>query len=142
MKEPLRSLILGLSREMMTGNNEKKLVGFIEKTENLWLHSFIFTLVNYKENSSKDDVIKNLLSLSNMIDKRNELSEKMIADRKPVIIVNYMLLIVGVVIFGGNIFINPTMKEFLFSPIGNFSLIMGVICIFSTIIINMKFAKH
>lgn len=142
MDEPLRSLILALSREIITNNNEKRLINFIEKTENLWLHAFIFTLINYKENSSKEDVIANLLELGNMIDERNKITEKMVADRKPVVIINYMLLLVGIVIFIGNLILNPIMKTFLFTPIGMVCLILGISAIFSTVIINMKLVKQ
>lgn len=142
VEEPLRSLILNLSREIMTDNTEKKLVNFIKKTDNLWLHSFVFTLINYKETSSKEDIIENLLTLSELIDKRNEMSEKMIADRKPVVIVNYMLLIVGITLFIGNLILNPIIKTFIFTPMGTLSLIIGVSCMFLTVITNMKFTKQ
>ena len=126
----------------MTDNSEKNLISFIEKTENLWLHSFVFTLINYKETSSKEDIVENLLTLSGLIDKRNDMSDKMIADRKPVVIVNYMLLVVGIVIFIGNLVLNPIMKSFIFTPMGTFSLIMGISCMFLTVIVNMKFTKQ
>ena len=142
VEEPLRSLILNLSREIMTDNSEKNLINFIEKTENLWLHSFVFTLINYKETSSKEDIIENLLTLSELIDKRNDMSDKMIADRKPVVIVNYMLLVVGIVIFIVNLVLNPIMKSFIFTPMGTFSLIIGVSCMFLTVIVNMRFTKQ
>lgn len=142
VEEPLRSLILNLSREIMTDSTEKRLINFIKKTDNLWLHSFIFILLNYKETSSKKDIVENLLTLSELIDKRNEISQKMVADRKPVVIVNYMLLITGIIIFTGNLIFNPIMKSFIFTPLGTFSLIIGISCIFLTVIINMKFTKQ
>lgn len=142
VEEPLRSLILNLSREIMTDSTEKRLINFIKQTDNLWLHSFIFILLNYKETSSKKDIVENLLTLSELIDKRNEISQKMVADRKPVVIVNYMLLITGIIIFTGNLIFNPIMKSFIFTPLGTFSLIIGISCIFLTVIINMKFTKQ
>lgn len=142
VEEPLRSLILNLSREIMTDNTEKRLINFIKKTDNLWLHSFIFILLNYKETSSKKDIVESLLTLSELIDKRNEISQKMVADRKPVVIVNYMLLITGIIIFTGNLIFNPIMKSFIFTPLGTFSLMIGISCIFLTVIINMKFTKQ
>lgn len=142
VEEPLRSLILNLSREIMTDSTEKRLINFIKKTDNLWLHSFIFILLNYKETSSKKDIVESLLTLSELIDKRNEISQKMVADRKPVVIVNYMLLITGIIIFTGNLIFNPIMKSFIFTPLGTFSLIIGISCIFLTVIINMKFTKQ
>lgn len=142
VEEPLRSLILNLSREIMTDNTEKRLVSFIKKTDNLWLHSFVFTLINYKETSSKKDIIENLLTLSELIDKRNEMSEKMIADRKPVVIVNYMLLMTGIILFVGNLILNPIIETFIFTPTGTLSLIIGISCIFLTIITNMKLIKQ
>jgi len=142
IEEPLKSLILTLSREIIVDNTERKLIKFIEETDNLWLHSFIFTLINYKETSSKKDIIENLLMLSELIDEKNDISDKMIADRKPVVIVNYMLLFVGVIIFIGNLILNPIMKSFISTAFGTISLIIGISCIFLTIIINIKFTKQ
>lgn len=141
VEEPLRSLILNLSRELMVDNSEKYLINFIEKTDNLWLHSFVFTLINYKETSSREDVVENLLMLADLIEKRKDLSEKMVEDRKPVVIINYMLLIIGTVIFIGNIFLNPTFKSFIFTPLGTFSILAGISAIFGTILINLKFTN-
>lgn len=139
--EPLRSLILTLSREIITSNNEQRFINLIERTDNLWLHSFLLTLINYKESSSKENIINNLLELAELIDKRNELNRKMVSDRKPVVIVNYMLLLVGVVIFIGNLVVNPIMKTFLFTPMGSMSLVIGISCMFLTVIVNMKLIK-
>lgn len=141
IKEPLRSLILTLSRELMVDNSERVLITFIEKTENMWLHSFIFTLINYKETSSKEDIVENILMLAELIETRRDLSEKMVENRKPVVIINYMLLVVGIVIFLGNMLKNPIFKPFLFTFLGTFSMIMGVGAIFGTILINIKFTK-
>lgn len=139
--EPLRSLILKLSRELMVDNSERVLINFISESKNMWLHSFVFTLVNYKETSSKEDIVENLLTLSELIENRKDISEKMTENRKPVVIINYMLLIVGIVIFIGNFIANPIFKPFLFTFLGTFSMIAGVSAIFITIIINLRFTK-
>lgn len=142
IEEPLRTLILTLSREIMVDNSEQKLIGFIEKTDNLWLHSFILTLLNYKENSSKENVISNLLNLSDMIEKRNQVSEKMINDRKPIVIMNYMVLGVGLCTFIINLAVNPMMKEFLLSTMGTGCLLAGLAATLGTVLINMKLVKY
>lgn len=142
VEEPLRSLLLTLSREIIVSNNQSRIIDFIEKTDNLWLHSFLLTLVNYKENSSKENVINNLLELSSMVDKRNELSSKMVSDRKPVVIINYMLLVVGIALAIGNIVLNPIMKEFISTPVGIVSVLVGVGSVFLTVLVNMKLVKE
>lgn len=142
MEEPLRSLILTLSREMMTDNSEQQLINFIEETDNLWLHSFIFTLVNYKEGSSKESVVNNLIKLSDMIEARNDVSEKMINERRPIVMLNYMLLVVGVAIFIMNLIMNPMMMSFLFTPTGTLCLIVGVSAALGTILMNIKLLKY
>lgn len=142
VEDPLRSLLLTLSREIIVTNNQSRIIEFIEKTDNLWLHSFLLTLVNYKETSSKENVINNLLELSSMVDKRNELSSKMVSDRKPVVIINYMLLVVGIAIFIGNIILNPIMKEFMGTPFGIVCVLIGVTAMFLTVLMNMKLVKQ
>lgn len=142
VEEPLRSLILNLSREIMTDSTEKRLINFIKKTDNLWLHSFIFTLLNYKETSSKKDIVENLLTLSELIDKRNEMTEKMIADRKPAVIVSSITLVVGITLFIANIVFNPIIKSFIYTPTGTLTLVIGISCIFLTIITNIKLIKQ
>lgn len=141
MEEPLRSFVLNLSKEIIVDNNEGKLIKYVEKTDNLWLHAFIFILINYKENSSKENVINSLLELSSMINNANELTEKMIADRKPVVIMNYVILVAGILIFIGNLIKNPIMKTFILSPFGTLCLIVGVSCMFSTVLMNMRLVK-
>lgn len=141
VEEPLRSLILRLSREVMVNNEKQKFLDLIEDSNNLWLHAFLLTLVSYKENSSKENIINNLSQLAELIEKRRKLNLKMINDRKPVIIVNYLLLIVGVFIFFSNIFLNPIIKSFIVSPTGVVSVIVGVSCMFLTVLINIKLSK-
>lgn len=141
VEEPLRSLLLTLSREIITNNDKNKFYKLIEETDNLWLHAFLLTLINYKENSSKENVIGNLIELSKLIEKRRNLNTKMINDRKPVIIINYLLLVVGIIISIGNAIINPTMKTFINTPTGIVSVIIGVSCMFLTILINKKLSK-
>lgn len=143
MEEPLKSLILNLSRNMVTQNNKKSLLEFAERIDNIWIYSFIFLLINYKETSSKEDVVHNLLSLSEIIEERNHLNSKMIADRKPIIIINYLLLVAGAVIFTGNLFYNPIMIKFLLNTFtGIVCLILGVSCFFLTILVNIKLAQE
>lgn len=139
---PFRELILSLSRDIMANGEDEALVSFIDKTSNIWLHSLAFNLINYKKNSSKEDIIKNLLTLSALTEKRNEISEKMIADRKPVVIMNYMVLSMGVLIFIGNLAFNPIMKSFLSSFSGIVLLIVGISCMFGTVVINIKLGKQ
>ena len=141
IEEPLRSTMLSLSRELMVDVSNKSLYAFLETTNNLWLHSFIFTLINYKETSSKEDVVDNLLAISNLIETRRDLAEKMAEQRKPVVIINYLLLIVGIVILGVNIVYNPAFIQFMFTPLGTVAVFGGISAVFITIIMNIKFTK-
>lgn len=143
LKSPLKKMILDLSRRMIANNSEKTLVDFAEAVDNMWIYSFIFLLVNYKENSSKENIVQNLLSLSKMIESRHELSVKMISDRKPVVIMNTIVLIAGIILFVGNITINPMALRFMVHSIeGNICLIGGIASIYATIIINLKLSKE
>lgn len=139
--EPLRSMILKLSRKLMVDVSTKSLYEFIDSTDNLWLHSFGFTLINYKEKSSKDDIIDNLLALSNLIENRRDLAEKMVEQRKSVVIINYMILIAGMIVFAVNLKFNPIIIPFMSTPIGTVSMLLGVSAMFGTVIMNLKFTK-
>lgn len=140
--DPLRSLIMALAREIMADNSEQKLVNFIEKTENLWLHSFVLILLNYKESSSKEDVINNLTSLSDMIEKRNQHTKKMINDRKPLVIMNYMIMTIGLLVFAISSLVNPMMTEFLKTPLGNVCLLAGLSASLGTVLVNLKLTRQ
>lgn len=140
---PVRDLIHTLPRKMITQSNEKSLLEFAEKVNNIWIHSFAFLLINYKKTSKKEDIVSNLLALSKIMEERNGLSAKMIADRKPVVIVNYMLLVMGLIVFVGNLVYNPIMFNFILrTTTGVGCLVLGTCCFFLTILMNIKLVQE
>ena len=142
LQDPMRKSFFDLSRKMIANSSEQVLVDFADTLDNTWLHAFIFLLVNYKQNSSKEDIVNNLLELSKMIERRNEITAKMITDRKPVVIMNYLVWGAGILVFMGNLIFNPiAINYFIHSIQGGVVLIAGIVAIFSTIIINIKLSK-
>ena len=142
VEEPIKNLLLKMTRELSSNNTETGILKFMNELDNLWIHAFLLTLLNYKRNSSKENVIENLLSLSEIVSNKQELTSKMISDRKPVVIINYMLAIIGCVLLVGNFALNPIMGDFMFNSIlGNFSFLSGIFAVLFTILMNVKLIK-
>jgi len=138
LNEPLRSMFFDLSRKMITENHEKALMELADETDNIWMYAFSFLLISYKEQSKKEDIVKNLTTLADMLIKENDLKEKAITDKKFVTIMNYALALIGLAGFVANIIFNPSAKSFFFENVmGMFCLIIGVCSILGTIVINL-----
>lgn len=138
MKDPLRSMISELSRRMITERHEDCLQDFANRMNNAWIHAFVFLLLSYKEQSKKEDVVRNLLLLARMIQKENERKEKVITERKFLVVVNYALAGAAWVALGANLLWNPYAKEFFFqTPTGMFVFVAGMALALGTIVMNL-----
>lgn len=137
-KDPLRSMFSELSRRMMTEKHEDCLNDFASRVNNVWIHAFVFLLISYKEQSKKEDVIRNLMLLATMIEKENDVKEKAITDRKFLVIVNYVLAVISFVAFGANLMFNDFAKEFFFQrPIGMIAFVFGIALALGTVVMNL-----
>ncbi|WPS85406.1 pilus assembly protein TadB (plasmid) [Brevibacillus halotolerans] len=142
LKEPLRSKFFDLSRKMITEDYEKSLMEFAEELDNTWTYAFAFLLLSYKEQSKKTDVIKNLATLADMLEKENYLKDKSLTDKKSIVILNYCLGIVALLALTTNIAFNSYATEFFFHSMGGMiSLLIGVIAILGTFLINFVLTK-
>lgn len=138
MQDPLKSKFFNLSRRMLSENYEKCLLEFAEDIDNIWMYAFVFLLSSYKEQSKKEDIIINLRALSNILDTENYTSQKAISEKKPMALLNYVLLILGVVAGIANLLFNDFAKTFFFQNITGMILFsVGIGCGFITIIINL-----
>lgn len=143
LNDPLRSMFLNLSRKMITENHEKSLMEMAEEANDIWLHAFVFLLISYKEQSKKEDIVKNLTMLADMITKENRLKEKAITDRKFITIMNYALAAIGLVGMVANIMANPYAPEFFFqTPTGMICFIIGISAILGTVLINLRMSRR
>lgn len=142
LNEPLREIFFEISRRMITENPEKVLAEFADDLDDIWFYAFTFLLVSYKEQSKKSDVIINLTTLANMLDKESYLKEKSITDKKFVVIMNYALIFIGLALFVGNLMLNDHAYTFFFHDLtGMICLIAGTVSIVGTILINLVMSK-
>lgn len=139
---PLREELDALSRQMTTRNPITVLEEFSEKHNSVWLNSFGFTLLGYLEDSSKDETIKNLRHLRNILEEENTAKEDAISQRKPSIMINQSLVIIGVVAAFVNIIFNPKAFDFFFHTyLGLFCFTAGFGSVLGTIYMNIKMMK-
>ncbi|MFF2531484.1 pilus assembly protein TadB [Brevibacillus sp. NPDC058079] len=142
LKEPLRSKFFDLSRKMITENYEKSLMEFAEELDNTWTYAFAFLLLSYKEQSKKTDVIKNLTTLADMMEKENYLKDKSLTDKKSIVILNYCLGVISLLALVANLGFNSYATEFFFNSVGGMiSLLIGFTAILGTFLINFVLTK-
>lgn len=138
LSDPLRSMFFDLSRKMITENHEKCLMDLAEEVDDIWMYAFTFLLISYKEQSKKEDIIKNLTTLADMLYKENDVKEKSITDKKFVVIMNYAILAVGIAGLFANLVFNDSAKPFFFeSPMGMLALIVGILSCLGTVLVNL-----
>lgn len=143
LNEPLRSKFFDLSRRMVTENYEKCLMEFAEELDDTWIYAFAFLLVNYKEQSKKADIIKNLAMLSDMLEKENYLRERGLTDKKSIIVLNYSLAVISVAAFALNLAFNKYAYDFFFNSAGGMiSLLIGFAAVLITLLMNLFLTKN
>jgi hypothetical protein len=138
LNEPLRGMFFDMSRRMLTENHEKVLMEVAEELDDIWFYAFAFLMVSYKEQSKKSDIITNLTTLADMLDKEMYVKEKAITDKKFVVIMNYAVALIAVAIFLLNVFINEHAVPFFFGSLGGMiAFLAGIWAIVGTILINL-----
>lgn len=144
LDEPLRGIFFDMSRRMITEKPEKILMEYAEEIDDIWFYAFAFLLVSYKEHSKKEDIITNLTTLANMLDKETYLKEKNITDKKFVTVMNYGLTGIAVLLFIANLVWNREVAiPFFFNNMtGMVAMIFGIWGIIGTVIINLMMTKR
>lgn len=138
MNEPLRGMFFDLSRKMISENYEKCLIEFAEEVDDIWMYALVFLLQSYKEHSRKEDIVKILRTLADILDKENYVQKKASAERKPLATLNWVLLLLGLMVFVINIAFNNIAINFFFNTLsGMVCFLLGVACVFITIIVNI-----
>lgn len=141
--EPMKGILNQLSIELTDGDQKSVLEKFAKKyNTSVWLTSLSYTLISYIEETGKDDTVKNLLDLRQLLYEENQSKLKVSADRKYGIIINYALAVIGALMGVGNILFNPNAKEFFFSTLpGIISFVLGYSLILMTIMYNVRMSK-
>lgn len=139
---PLRNILEQLSRKMISGNTEQVLMEFAQEYDNVWIYSLVFTLLSYVQDANKENTIKNLKHLRNILEKENNLKKASVTDKRYGVMVNYALAFFAGIAGIGNILFNPVGKDFFFSSFtGIICFVLGYGCVLLTIMINITMSK-
>lgn len=139
---PLKKELEVLSRQMTTKNPMFVLEEFSEKYNSVWLNNFGFTLMGYLQDSSKNETIENLRHLRKILEQEHKTKKEAISQRRPSLMINYALAVIGVVAAFLNILINPQGFDFFFHTyLGLFSFTAGFASVLGTIYMNIKMMK-
>lgn len=139
---PLKKELEVLSLQMTTKNPMFVLEEFSEKYNSVWLNNFGFTLMGYLQDSSKNETIENLRHLRKILEQEHKTKKEAISQRRPSLMINYALAVIGVVAAFLNILINPQGFDFFFHTyLGLFSFTAGFASVLGTIYMNIKMMK-
>mgnify|MGYP001061697921 CR=1 FL=1 len=139
---PLKEELYLMSRQMNTRNPVNVLEDFSEKYDSVWLNNFGFTLLGYLGDSTKDETVRNLRHLRNILEDENKTKKDAISQRKPSLMINYALVVVAIFFGVANIIFNPKGFDFFFhSYLGLFCFTAGCASILGTIYMNIKMMK-
>lgn len=142
MKDPIRGRFFDMSRKMITENHEKVLMDFADEIGNTWTYAFSFIMTSYKESSKKEDIIKNLALLGDILERENYNAEKSITEKKSVALMNYLLIVGAVAGFVVNLMFNDHAMEFFFNSVGGVMCMMiGFLSIGATVLINLMLMR-
>lgn len=141
-EQPIKGILENISREMLSSPADEVLMDYAEKYDNVWFYSVVFTLISYLEDSSKEETIKNLKHLRDILEKENLTKKASVTDKRYGVMVNLVISILGIVGFVINLLITPNAKVFFFSTFsGLLCFVLGFVCFISTIFINIKMMK-
>lgn len=143
MKEPLRSHFVEMARLMISGSHQKALLKFADDSNSIWAYSFAYIMSSYKDSSKKVEIIRNLALLAEMMETENRNAEKALTERKPLIVLNNMLVVLALLTFAGNLWKNTYALTFFFeTPGGVMALIAGFTFLGITFIINFVIGQR
>lgn len=141
-EQPLKNVFEEMSREMSSTPADEVMTKYAEKYDNVWFYSLTFILLSYLEDSSKEETIKNLSSLRNLLEKENTVQREKVTGKKLSVTTNYVVIAFGVGWFILDLLIIPGASTFFFSTIfGLICFIGGFACVIATIFININMSK-
>lgn len=141
-EQPMKGILENMSREMLSAPADEILMDYAKQYDNIWFYSVVFTLVSYLEDSSKDETVKNLRHLRDILEKENTNKKASVTDKRYGVVVNMVIASFGVIGFILNILVMPNSKVFFFSTFAGLTcFILGFTCFIATIFINIKMTK-
>lgn len=141
LRQPMQGMIRNLANDMLNKSPDAVLEDFADDTNNIWINSMCFILLNYLGATPKKEVVENLRNLRDIITRDNKTRNKERLERKMTVAINYTLCAIALAGFAGNLFINPMAKDFFFSTaVGLICFVAGLscltLCIFSNLLIG------
>lgn len=139
---PMRSILEGMSRQMVSMSPDIVIRETTNKLNNTWLHSLLFIILNYAEGTPKIEVVKNLRVLRDIVERENKTKTSEKLERKMSVTINYVLCIIAMIAAAGNIVFNKGAIDFYFStPLGLLCFFGSLILIAATIFSNIFIAR-
>ena len=139
----MKRILEDMSRRMISESPEAVLLDFAKEYDNVWFYSFIFTLVSYLEDATKEETINNLRALRDILEEENSIKRKNVTDKKFGVAINLSICGLAVVAFLINLFAIPGAREFFFSTFGGLAcFLIGFGCIVQTIFLSISMTKR
>lgn len=139
---PMRTILEDMGRQMVSSSSDIVINKTMNKYNNTWLYSFLFILLSYVEGTPKDEIITNLRTLRDIVDKENKTKTTEKLERKMSVAINYVLVVIALVAAVGNIIFNEGAIDFYFStPLGMLCFFGSLILIAATVFSNIFIAK-
>lgn len=141
-QQPMRGILENMSREMISESSENVLMLYAKKYDNVWFYSLVFTLISYLEDASKEETIKNLKSLRDILEKENFVKKASVTDKRYGVVVNLSICGFALLGFFVNLAITPNAKDFFFSTFGGLlCFLIGIGSIIMTLFISINMTK-
>lgn len=138
LKQPMQGMIRNLANDMLNRSPDAVLEDFADDTNNIWINSMCFILLNYLGATPKKEVVENLRNLRDIITRDNKARNKERLERKMTVAINYALCFIALAGFIGNLLINPMAKDFFFSTaVGLICFVAGLSCLTLSIFSNL-----
>lgn len=142
-QQPMKNVLENMSREMISESPEKVLLEYAKIYDNVWFYSLVFTLVSYLEDSSKEETMKNLKSLRDILEKENFVKKASVTDKRYGVVVNLAICGLALIGFAFNIAFVPDAKNFFFSTLtGLMCFVVGIGSIITTLFVSIKMTKR
>ena len=136
---PLKNYFEKLYKNMFFQNQNDALMEFANKIDNIWVHSLVFILTSYGEDTKKELVIENLKNLRDLIVQERELQSKKTNDNRYGVALNYFICIATFIANIIVILLVPNAQFFFFKDTnGILCFIVGYAMLFVTLICNLR----
>lgn len=142
-QQPMKGVLENMSREMISESPEKVLLEYAKLYDNVWFYSLVFTLISYLEDSSKEETMKNLKSLRDILEKENFVKKASVTDKRYGVVVNLSICGLALLGFVFNLAFVPDSKTFFFSTFtGLLCFVIGIGSIIATLFVSIQMTKR